>query len=54
MLWYPFGENPGAGTQKRGAEGAALRNIDCWRPQLAATAGMSRWRFMTILLSAPR
>jgi hypothetical protein len=22
--------------------------------QLAATAGMSRWRFMTILLSAPR
>ena len=45
-----------AAVQKRSAGGAAFPHRICvfWSNQPAAAAGTSRWRFMTILLSAPR
>ena len=47
--------NEGTQQKKRGAKAPRFTDwLDTRRPQLAACAGMSRWRFMTILLSAPR
>ena len=43
-------------NEKRGAEGAAFLPIsrENGRQLAAAVVTVSRWRFMTILLSAPR
>jgi hypothetical protein len=43
-------------NEKRGAEGAAFADeLERMKRQLAAAVvTVSRWRFMTILLSAPR
>ena len=55
---FQFNRSGWRARKKRDAEGTAfscsILDLSVSKNQLAAAAGISRWRFMTILLSAPR